>query len=424
MVNTLNTSKQGIINLNSNRATDNLSREYKRIRSFTEELLKPLSSEDACSQSMPDCSPAKWHAAHTTWFFETFILKNKKDYYTPFDPSYEYLFNSYYNSVGKQYPRADRGLITRPSMEKILEYRDFVDYKMLELIKKAGPDNFELITLGLNHEQQHQELLLMDIKHLFSKNPNAPIYQTSKVSCSRPVDSEWIEIETGMYSVGSKNKDFFFDNEKPVHKQIIPAFKVASQLVSNSDYLEFIDDGGYENPAFWLSDGWSNIKTNNIRHPLYWKQQDNLWFEFTLNGNTELIPEMPVCHISFFEADAYATWRGLRLPTEFELEITADRHQPKQEEISMHPKGESKTVFGNFFSNVWQWTNSAYLPFPGFKPANGAVGEYNGKFMSNQMVLKGSACITPKNHSRTSYRNFFYPHQRWPFTGIRLACNN
>ncbi|OUU73769.1 MAG: hypothetical protein CBC29_09855 [Methylococcaceae bacterium TMED69] len=419
-----NTSKQGQISFNSGRATNNLFLEYKRIRSSTEELLEPLSSEDACSQSMPDCSPAKWHAAHTTWFFETFILKNKEGYSKPFDPSYEYLFNSYYNSVGEQYPRTDRGLITRPSLEKVLEYRSFVDHKMQELIKKASTDKSKLITLGLNHEQQHQELLLMDIKHLFSKNPNAPIYQTSKVSCPKHVKSEWLEIEGGTHSFGSKNTNFFFDNEKPVHEQIIPAFKVSSQLVTNSDYLEFIDAGGYHNPAFWLSDGWSFIKANNIRHPLYWSRQDNIWNEFTLNGNTKLIPEMPVCHINFFEADAYATWKGLRLPTEFELEIAANRFQPKQEEIRMHPCRESNEIFGNFFSTVWQWTNSAYLPFPGFKQATGAIGEYNGKFMSNQMVLKGSACITPKNHSRASYRNFFYPHQRWPFTGIRLACSN
>ncbi len=419
-----NTSEQAISNFNNDKITNNLSLEYKRIRSFTEELLEPLSSEDACGQSMPDCSPAKWHAAHTTWFFETFILKNKKEYYSPFDPSYEYLFNSYYNSIGRQYPRTDRGLITRPSLEKVLNYRGFVDCTMHDLINKADSNNFELITLGLNHEQQHQELLLMDIKHLFSKNPNAPTYRTSKISCPNRVKSEWIEIESGEYNVGSKNGNFFFDNEKPVHKQIIPAFKVASQLVTNSDYLEFMDAGGYENPAFWLSDGWSYIKANHIRHPLYWNKQDNCWNEFTLHGNTELIPEMPVCHVNFYEADAYATWKGLRLPTEFELEITAKKFQPKQKEVRLHPIGDGDKVFSNFFSNVWQWTNSAYLPFPGFKPANGAIGEYNGKFMSNQMVLKGSACITPKNHSRISYRNFFYPHQRWPFTGIRLACDD
>ena len=410
--------------LDSDKINFNLLKEYKRIRSFTVELLDPLSSEDTCGQSMPDCSPAKWHAAHTTWFFETFILADQENCYSPFDSSYEYLFNSYYNSVGKQYPRANRGLITRPSLEKVLEYRDFVDCKMHELIDKADSDNSELITLGLNHEQQHQELLLMDIKHLFSKNPNSPTYQTSKTSNSKSVKTEWIEIEGGIHNIGSKNGSFFFDNEKPVHEQIIPAFKIASQLVTNSDYLEFIEAGGYEDPDFWLSDGWNNIKENKIKHPLYWSQDNDIWNEFTLAGTTKLVPEWPVCHISFYEADAYATWKGSRLPTEFEFEIAANKFKPEQEEVRMHPIGRSNTVFGDFFSNVWQWTNSAYLPFPGFKPASGAIGEYNGKFMSNQMVLKGSACITPKNHSRVSYRNFFYPHQRWPFTGIRLARSN
>lgn len=419
-----NSPRQEKDSSNYDNITNNLFKEYKRIRSFTVELLGPLSSEDTCSQSMPDCSPAKWHAAHTTWFFETFVLGDQENCYSPFDPSYEYLFNSYYNSVGKQYPRADRGLITRPSLEKVLEYRHFVDCRMYDLIRKADSCSSELITLGLNHEQQHQELLLMDIKHLFSKNPNNPAYQTSTISYSKPVDPKWIEIESGVHNIGSKNGSFFFDNEKPAHKQIIPAFKISSQLVTNSDYLEFIDAGGYENPDFWLSDGWNNIKANNIRHPLYWSQEDDIWNEFTLNGATKLIPELPVCHISFYEADAYATWKGSRLPTEFELEIAANKFKPKQEDVRMHPSGKEDTLLGDFFSNVWQWTNSAYLPYPGFKPASGAIGEYNGKFMSNQMVLKGSACITPKNHSRVSYRNFFYPNQRWPFTGIRLACSN
>ena len=424
MVNMQSFAEQKKDSVDLDSETHNLFKEYKRIRSFTVKLLEPLSSEDTCGQSMPDCSPAKWHAAHTTWFFETFILAKQADCFLPFDPSYEYLFNSYYNSVGKQYPRADRGLLTRPSLEKVLEYRNFVDRKMHDLIDKADPNNSKLITLGLNHEQQHQELLLMDIKHLFSKNPNGPTYQTSKTPCSQSVNSEWIEIETGIHNIGYKNRSFFFDNEKPVHEQIIPAFKVASQLVTNSDYLEFIDAGGYENPDFWLSDGWNHIEANNIRHPLYWSQAGDIWNEFTLNGTTKLIPELPVCHINFYEADAYATWKGSRLPTEFELEITAHKFKPRQEEIRMHPSGRGDIVFGDFFSNVWQWTNSAYLPFPGFKPDSGAIGEYNGKFMSNQMVLKGSSCITPKNHSRESYRNFFYPHQRWPFTGIRLACSS
>lgn len=403
---------------------DKLCSKYRKIRSFTRKLLEPLSSEDACGQSMPDCSPAKWHAAHTTWFFETFILKKILVNYISFDPEYEYLFNSYYNCIGKQYPREQRGLITRPSLAQVLEYRDFVDREMYKLIGDSHMDVAELIVLGLEHEQQHQELLLMDIKHLFSQNPRLPAYRKIKLIEAKPVNFDWIEFASQEHKLGYIGAEFHFDNEAPVHSQIIPSFKIASRLVTNGDYLDFINDGGYKNPSLWLSDGWSYISKNDIQHPLYWNKKNNFWNEYTLAGNIELLANTPVCHVSFFEADAFATWRNCRLPTEFELEIAAKSIAPTQKEVLIHPPGSSFQFLDDFYSNTWQWTNSAYLPYPGFKTANGALGEYNGKFMSNQMVLKGSSCTTPKNHSRYSYRNFFYPHQRWPFTGIRLARNN
>ncbi len=402
-------------------SSEEITREYSKVRAFTEKLLKPLSPEDACGQSMPDCSPAKWHAAHTTWFFETFILKSLLKNYKPFDEKYEYMFNSYYNSIGKQYPRAERGLITRPSLHEILEYRDFVDRKICDLIENADNSFLNIVVLGLNHEQQHQELLLMDIKNLFSLNPCQPAYRTSRPIKNKKMHCEWNEFPGGEHEFGCSNKQFCFDNETPLFKQIVSPFKVASQLVKNGDYLKFIEAGGYKNPEFWLADGWDFIKKNKINSPLYWKRKQSSWYEFTLFGDIELLPHLPVCHISFFEADAYATWKNCRLPTEFEIEVAAKSAEPLQHEVQMHPEGGYSRFFDDFYSNVWQWTNSAYLPFPGFKPEIGAIGEYNGKFMSNQMVLKGSSCITPPHHSRPSYRNFFYPHQRWPFTGIRLA---
>lgn len=403
---------------------DKLISKYRKIRSFTVELLDPLSSEDACGQSMPDCSPAKWHAAHTSWFFETFILKNILVSFNPFDLEYEYLFNSYYNSIGEQYPREQRGLITRPSLARILEYRKFVDREMCKVMQRTDVNFTNLINLGLEHEQQHQELLLMDIKNLFSRNPCLPAYKKIKLIENKHSAIDWVEFKSEEHNLGYDGSEFHFDNETPVHRQIIPSFKIASRLITNGEYLDFINDGGYRDSNLWLSDGWSYISKNNINHPLYWSKKNNYWNEFTLTGITEISPDTPVCHVSFFEADAFATWLNCRLPTEYELEIAAKSAAPKQQEVSMHPSGGNHKFLNDFYSNTWQWTNSAYLPYPGFKTASGAIGEYNGKFMSNQMVLKGSSCVTPKNHSRHSYRNFFYPHQRWPFTGIRLACNN
>lgn len=394
-----------------------LSESYHAVRALSEALTRPLSDADATIQSMPDASPAKWHLAHTTWFFETFILRDRLEGYQLFDESWPFLFNSYYEAEGPRHARAARGMLSRPCLDEVLAYRAHVDAAMQSLLDV--PELSGLIELGLSHEQQHQELLLTDIKHALSTNPIGPAYASEaspRIDEAFPVD-EWHEHPGGIARIGHEGEGFAFDNEGPTHRVLLEPFALASRLVTNREWQEFIDDGGYRTPAYWLSDGWAWVQQEQVEAPLYWCEGQ----EFTLCGWRDRDPSAPVTHISYYEADAYAAWAGYRLPSECEWEVIGRADDPRggnqlEEAVAVRPVGS-----GSFFGDCWQWTRSGYLPFPRFKPAAGAVGEYNGKFMSGQFVLKGASCATPRGHSRATYRNFFYPHQRWQFTGLRLA---
>ncbi len=376
----------------------------------------PLSDADATIQSMPDASPAKWHLAHTTWFFETFLLRDYLDGYALFDARWPFLFNSYYEAEGARHARAARGMLSRPSLDDLLAYRAHVNAAMEPLFER--PELAALIALGINHEQQHQELLLTDIKHALSCNPLGPAYGESAADgpC-KPARQTWAEHPGGIVQIGHEGSAFAFDNEGPRHRVMLEPFALSSRLVMVEEWQAFIADGGYRTPSLWLSDGWHWVNENSIDAPLNWREDAH----FTLSGWQARDPGAPVTHISYYEADAFATWAGNRLPTECEWEAMASSHDPfdgNQLDATgaIHPTG-SQGLFGD----CWQWTRSAYLPYPRFAVADGAVGEYNGKFMSGQFVLKGASCATPRGHSRATYRNFFYPHQRWQFTGVRLA---
>jgi ergothioneine biosynthesis protein EgtB len=407
---------------------------FLEIRRQTESLAAPLSEADAQLQSMPDVSPAKWHLAHTTWFFETFILCEHTHDYQRFNESFNYLFNSYYNGIGEQYPRHQRGLISRPSLQEVVHYRHFIDDAMcrflLDLEKENKVDLLALVELGLQHEQQHQELLLTDIKHSLFHNPLYPVYQSQPSSPvnfdSRPL--EWLPINGGLASIGYEGEGFSYDNERPNHMVYLHEYALASRLVTNGEYAEFIDSGGYSNPDYWLADGWSWLQESKHEHPLYWLQKDNKWYEYTLYGLLPLDEHQPVIHVNYYEANAYANWLGVRLPTEFEWEHAVQQYQVKigLNQIHKHPsidsdRSSSTNSLAQAFTQGWQWTSSHYAAYPGFSPFSGVAGEYNGKFMSNQYVLRGSSCVTPTGHARLSYRNFFYAHQNWQFTTIRLA---
>ncbi len=388
-------------------ASDSLLPGYLSVRAETERRAAQLSPEDQQIQSMPDCSPAKWHRAHTTWFFETFILAQDSSY-APFDSVFGYLFNSYYETVGARHPRPARGMLTRPSAETVGRYRAHVDHAMERLIEESPlpAELAELIELGLHHEQQHQELLLTDIKHAFSLNPMLPAYQADPER-QGPLNGKrgWVEIPPGIYEAGAGPDGFAFDNERPRHRHYLHSCRVATQPVTCGDYLEFMTAGGYSRPEFWLSDGWAAVQREGWSAPLYWTACDDGWRVFRLDGEGPVDPSDPVQHISHYEASAYAAWRGRRLPTEFEWEAAVTLC------------GVGRMGIGA----AWEWTASAYSPYPGFQTAPGAVGEYNGKFMSGQMVLRGSSWATPEGHSRPTYRNFFPPAARWQVSGLRLA---
>ena len=403
---------------------------YRSVRAFTEQICQPLSPEDCIIQSMPDVSPTRWHLAHTTWFFETFVLGSVPGYEV-FHPQYNYLFNSYYNTVGAQFPRPKRGLLSRPGLEEILEYREYVDRHLLQLLDKETFDRERLgvVELGLHHEQQHQELILTDIKHVFSCNPLFPVYAEGKVGApSVPRSMGWLEVEEGVHWVGHEGDGFAYDNESPRHRVYFEGGRLADRLVTCGEYLQFMEDGGYRRPDFWLSQGWSVVAEQGWEAPLHWTRRDGAWHVFTLAGLKPIDLNQPVCHVSYFEADAYAAWAGARLPTESEWEVAARGCQMDdvfadrllKEGRAIHPQAESSDG-GSLFGNVWQWTASPYVAYPGYRPSAGAIGEYNGKFMCNQFVLRGGSCATSQSHIRSSYRNFFPPDSRWQFTGIRLA---
>ncbi len=402
---------------------------FRAVRASTMALSAPLSAEDACVQSMPDASPAKWHLAHTTWFFETVVLEAcAPGYRSPF-PGFRVLFNSYYNRIGPQFTRAARGLLTRPSLADVQAYRAWVDER-LERVIAAGPEpaTAAFIELGLHHEQQHQELLLMDVKHLFSCNPLYPAYRTRAADPGArrsAVAASWMAFDGGLVDCGAGPGGFAFDNERPRHRHYLAPFALASRLVTNGEFLAFMDDDGYGEPGLWLADGWARRTDGQWKAPQYWVRRADEWLEFTLGGLRTLDPAAPVCHVSYYEADAYARWAQARLPTEFEWEHAAGQTPVRGNFVEdgwLHPRPAAPANgLVQLFGDVWEWTASAYAPYPGFSPLAGAVGEYNGKFMSNQLVLRGGCCATPGAHVRASYRNFFYPHHRWQFGGIRLA---
>jgi len=441
---------------------------------MSDALVAPLSPEDSVVQSMPDASPAKWHLAHTTWFFETFLLAPKLPGYQIFHQKFSYLFNSYYNAVGERHPRAQRGLLTRPSLDEVRNYRAHVDRHMAEFLdREPSREIVDLVEVGLNHEQQHQELLLTDIKHLLSCNPLRPAYRERVVSGEseiregeapaepqlekspgstlaaqrelRPPGSlsgseatSFVAFDAGVRMFGHDGEGFCYDNETPRHRQYVHAFAIADRLVTNAEWQEFMDDGGYERPELWLSDGWYCMTSSGWKAPMYWEELDGTWHSFTLGGMRCIDPAEPVCHVSYYEADAFARWAGKRLPMEFEWELASENAPIAGnflDSARFHPMplasggrqppehSHSSSRLHQLFGDVWEWTASPYVGYPGYKPPEGALGEYNGKFMSNQMVLRGGSCATPQSHIRRTYRNFFPPNARWQFMGVRLAAD-
>jgi len=400
---------------------------YQEVRQQTEAICAPLQAEDHVIQAMADVSPPKWHMAHTAWFFETFLLKRFMPEYKPFNPDFKYIFNSYYESVGRFWPRAKRGLLSRPTAREIYAYRGHVDHGMHELLTGDASETVkELVVLGINHEQQHQELLYTDIKYNFFCSPLKPSYiEGGEHTPSSAVTLEWLGYEEGQYQIGHAGGGFAFDNECPRHQAYVQGFRLASRPVTNGEYLCFIEEGGYRQSRHWLSDGWATVRQNDWEAPLYWEKRDEAWWQMTLGGMHSVDMNEPVCHVSFYEADAYARWAGKRLPTEEEWEIAAGT-VPVDGNFAtyglLHPgAAEPGSGLLQLFGDVWEWTRSAYAPYPGYQPVPGAMGEYNGKFMCNQMVLRGGSCVTSATHIRPTYRNFFYAPDRWQFSGIRLA---
>jgi ergothioneine biosynthesis protein EgtB len=411
-----------------------IARRYTQTRNLTKHLCEPLEVEDFVVQSMPDVSPTRWHLAHTTWFFETFVLSRWEANYRPHSDDFQFLFNSYYNSVGEQFPRAQRGLLTRPTVKEVFAYREAVDQRLLQLLENLSDQDAQeaatIVELGINHEQQHQELMLTDIKHVLSCNPLWPIYRPFP-SDNPPCDtisssSGWTAYSGGVVEMGHQGSEFAFDNESPRHKVFLQPWVMQNRLVTNGEFLSFLHDDGYNRPELWLSLGWSTVREHNWRAPLYWIQQNGNWFHFTLRGLRPVNAAEPVCHVSFFEADAFARWSAARLPTEAEWEHAAtglDLTGSFLESENYYPQSISRDSarVNQLFGEVWQWTSSSYAPYPGYVPASGALGEYNGKFMCNQYVLRGGSCVTPSSHIRATYRNFFPADARWQFSGIRLV---
>ncbi len=427
-------------------STPSFLERFRRVRAATEALCATLRTEDYVIQSMPDVSPTKWHLAHTSWFFETFVLERGVPDFQPFHPQYRYLFNSYYNSVGPMFFRPERGLLSRPTVEEVFAYRKHVDEGMTRFLESGDPARVAevtpVVTLGLHHEQQHQELLLTDIKHVLSLNPLGPVFRDREPGREGDTPAAgWLEFEAGLREIGFAGRGFAYDNEGPRHREFVRAFRLADRPVTAGEYLAFLEDGGYRRPDLWLSDGWATVQAQGWTAPLYWRRDSDRWLQFTLSGWRPVLRSEPVAHVSLYEADAFARWAGARLPTEAEWEIAAERSAIRGNFVEtgrLHPAGAGAseveagpdgdavpaTAGGpsrRMFGDVWEWTASPYSPYPGYRPPAGALGEYNGKFMVNQMVLRGGSCATPVSHIRPTYRNFFPPSARWQFSGIRLA---
>lgn len=409
-----------------------LADRYRSVRKFSEKIAAPLKTEDYIVQSMPDASPAKWHLAHITWFFETFLIKKFDERYTSDFPQYDYLFNSYYVQAGERFSRDQRGMISRPTVKDVYAYREEIDKTVIDLIMNAESETLdemaEVLEIGFNHEQQHQELMITDMKHMFSINPLNPEYEKKTFDENRKApELNFISFDEGLYEIGHDGRSFCFDNETPRHRQFLEAFELASRPVINREFMEFIDDGGYQNQLCWLSDAWPVVQEQGWEAPMYWIKKDGEWHQKTLYGLKKVHPEDPVTHISYYEAEAYARWAGARLPREGEWEIACQQcrlegHLAERE--TYQPIAEIRDQghgLHQMYGGVWEWTQSPYTPYPGYKPLEGALGEYNGKFMINQMVLRGGSCATSGTHVRPTYRNFFHPHLRWQFTGLRLA---
>lgn len=410
-------------------ATD-LVKEFKRVRGNSIELCRPLALEDFGLQAVAETSPPKWHLAHTSWFFETFILGPFATDYRAWHPAFEHLFNSYYNGIGTPFSRAQRGLLSRPTVDEVYRYRSDVDDAILTLLDADPADSevYRRIELGLHHEQQHQELLLTDLKFSFSINPLKPVYHSMPESnMSRAgIDQDWFEFEGGLAMVGASDENFCFDNETPAHRQFLEPFALARRPVTNAEYMAFIEDDGYRRPELWLADGWDRVQQQQWNSPLYWHLQGDMWWNYTLGGELPVEKNAPICHLSYFEADAYARWAGARLPTEAEWEFAATNQPVTGNMLATGiyhpcPADQENPGLQQLFGDVWEWTASSYSPYPGFQPTTGAIGEYNGKFMSSQMVLRGGSCVSDAHHLRATYRNFFYPGDRWQFSGLRLA---
>lgn len=410
---------------------EHLIDKFTSVRSFSMELVKPLKTEDFVVQAMTNTSPTKWHLAHVSWFFETFLLEKVYDDYESLHPQYSYIFNSYYLQTGEPHSRSKRGLLTRPTVKEVFEYRKYVNEQVLSFLKQATEEQLKefgpVIEIGNNHEQQHQELMITDFKYLFSQNPLYPTYKKIELPESKPTPSlSWVSFEEGIYEVGNAGDEFTYDNEHPRHRRFLEAFEIADRLITNGEYLEFMKDGGYDRSELWLDDGWAAVKENGWKAPLYWVEKKGDWYSFTLSGLRKVDTNEPVTHVSYYEADAFARWAGARLPTEGEWE-TAAGELPNEgnfvEERNFHPRAlqDTESNIKQLYGDVWEWTKSAYDAYPGYKPLPGALGEYNGKFMSSQYVLRGGSCATSQSHIRKTYRNFFHPDARWQFNGIRLA---
>lgn len=414
-------------------STRSLAERYPLVRRQTEDLCAPLTTEDFVIQSMEDVSPTKWHLAHTTWFFETFVLERYDPGYVPLDPRYAYLFNSYYVQAGERFSRPHRGLLSRPTVQEVREYRAHVDAGMERFLASelcsSSPEVGDVVEIGLNHEQQHQELMMTDIKHVLSINPLSPAYDPDgEPMASVEIPLAWLAFDGGVSHIGHTTGGFHYDNEGPAHRVFLEPYQLADRPVTNAEYLAFMEDGGYANPVLWLSAGWATVSGEGWTQPLYWNREDGAYSEFTMFGRRPVDPHAPVTHISYFEADAFARWAGARLPTEFEWEHAANGagmngHFSDTRHFQPMLREDSPMIgsFQNLFGSSWEWTSSHYSPYPGYSPAAGALGEYNGKFMYNQFVLRGGSVATPSDHIRATYRNFFPGYARWQFAGLRLA---